>query len=163
MTPANLAGLGTGELQLVWEPWSSLPPPLPSTGKHRWHCCPKRNLSPLQGLRRMMDISQGRADPAQGQPPTGPSLGRRLWLGTGRDYRWGGFNWLPCICWHWQCPQLPQIHHTPSPTLLLLAQKFQADTAEAGTRARRTNKQMTTMWSQEPVLRLKGHLLLQLH
>lgn len=38
-----------------------------------------------------------------------------LWLEAGRgDGWWGDFNWLPCVCWHQKCPQLPQTPHMPS-------------------------------------------------
>lgn len=138
--------------------------PLPSTGKHRWHCCPKRNLSPLQGLGRMMGMGQGKSRPWSRSASHRPQLGRCYGWNWGEGTV-GGEVLIGCLV----SAGISSAHSSPKSTTRpptpkrLLAQKFQADTAEAGIRARRTNTQTTTMWSQEPVLRLKGAPALQLH
>lgn len=138
--------------------------PLPSTDTHRWHYCQRRNLSPLQGLGRMMDMGQGKSRPCSRSASHWPQLGRCY------GWNWGGGTvggevLIGCrvsagISSAHSSPKSPTRPPTPK---RLLAQKFQADTAGAGTRATKTNKQAATMWSQEPLPRLKGAPALQLH
>lgn len=126
----------------------ALPPP--STGRHRWHCC-LRGLSPLQGLGRVMDRCQGKTRAGSRSPSHGPQLVRPCAWSKGGGMV-GGMTLIGCpvSAGIRSAHSCPKSHTCPPTPERLLAQKFQTDTAGAGSRPGRNRKQAATVQAKSP-------------